>query len=193
MRKYFRQILLFMFILVCFSLPVKASSVSEVRKQTKQFIKVCRKYNYDEAVKFARNRKKFYTIKDKAWNEQIRKIKKHDKVKITKIKDKGSTINVYVDLDTVSCYYIFYKCFNKELHEKGPLDFDRLDANITKKLTYYAKHWNKGRVTYPLCLKFTKSKGKWLIDKVNYDFRFMYDSGAGEALHDFSKKPFDFY
>ena len=61
---------------------------------------------------------------------------------------------------------------------------ERLDLN-----TYLREN----NIEEPLKIKYKKQKGKWIISKVNYDVRFMYDSGAAQALYDFSKKPFNFY
>ena len=87
------------------TIPSKAATPNaQVKAQAKQFIKVCRRYNRDEAMKYidmASNKNKFYFIKDATWNDQIRKIKQHDKAKITKIKINGSTATVYLDYKTV--------------------------------------------------------------------------------------------
>lgn len=37
-----------------------------------------------------------------------------------------------------------------------------------------------------------KVKGKWIVSKINYDVRFMYDSGVADCLKDFIDNPFNF-
>ena len=196
-KKILSVLLTVVFVLMLFSQTVEAASPNaQVKAQAKQFIKVCRKYNRNEAMKYidmASNKNKFYYINDATWNDQIRKIKQHDKAKITKIKINGSTATVYLDYKTVDCYAIFSECFRRELHQKGVINTKRLEADITKSLTSSAKRWKKEQDTYELKIKFKKLKGKWIISKINYDVRFMYDSGVAQALYDFSKKPYDFY
>lgn len=202
MQKFRKILILMLSMLITFyclisAIPSQAASPStQVRTQTKKFIKVCRTYNRNNAMKYidmASNKNKFYYVQFAAWNEPIRKIKQHDKAKITKIIIDGSTANVYLDYKTVDCYAIFYECFKRELHNKGVINTNRLEADITKKLTNSAKRWKKEQTTSELKIKYKKLKGKWIISKVNFDVRFMYDSGAAEAMYDFTKNPFIFY
>lgn len=194
----------YLFLIVALALficpmQVHASSqkdVKQIRAQTVGFLRACKKYNRDKAMSYVdmkANYQKFYYIKDNTWNKYIKQIKKHDRFRIISINVKGNEATVKIEQYTDSLYDVFAYCLHDELVHKGKWDNKRFHKEVTKTLKYFAKHpSDEEQSAFDYKLKFKKIRGKWMISKINYDFMFLYDSGATSALRDFTKNPFKF-
>lgn len=199
MRKFKKILFLFVAIILFISpMQVKAASqkdVKQIKAQTVGLIRACKKYDRNKAMKYIdmnTNKGKFYYITVKDWNTYIKQIKKRDKYKITEIKVKGKEATVYLDYTTVDLYGVVSGCFTEELHKKGKFNSEQFQKNVTKEIKYCLKHRKELKEIYELKLKLKKVKGKWIVSKINYDVRFMYDSGVSDCLKDFIDNPFNF-
>lgn len=196
----FKKILFLFVAIILFITPMQVQAASQkdvkqIKAQTVGLIRACKKYDRNKAMKYIdmnTNKGKFYynTVKD--WNTYIKQIKKRDKYKITEIKVKGKEATVYLDYTTVDLYGVVSGCFTEELHKKGKFNSEQFQKKVTKEIKYCLKHRKELKEIYELKLKLKKVKGKWIVSKINYDVRFMYDSGVADCLKDFIDNPFNF-
>lgn len=200
MREFRKYLFLFVaFILFVSPMQVQAKNekdIKQIKAQTVGFLRACKNYDRNQAMKYVdmkANYQRFYYIKDNTWNMYIKKIKKHDKFRIKVIQVNGKEATVRIEQDTDSLYDLFAYCLHNELVRKGKWNDKRFHKDVTKTLKSWAKHYSSDeQLTYVNRLKFKKIHGKWIISKINYDFMFLYDSGATSALKDFVNNPFKF-